>query len=282
MERSLVALLSDSHGGHRLGLLNPATVLTSDEGEPYHRKLGTTQEYLWDKYTGYIGRAVELAHGDRIIPLHHGDLCHGLKYPDQLINLGMADQLAISVANLMPWVELPNVSQIRLVSGTPAHEFSERGATKLTDMLMKAMGIDVAFVSHGLLTVDGVEFDVAHRGATAGIRDWTRGNVLRLYARSIVNRSIKELDQAPPRIISRGHVHQFAHETVRDWHKGQRTETDVLIVPPLCGLGEHGRGATQSEFILTTGLLAIEIVDGDVRHIHEWVDRLDLRTEEEL
>ena len=281
MMRTIVAEISDSHAGHRLGLCNPDTELLDDEGDVYHPRMGKTREYLWERYTDYIGRTVQLAKGDRIIVIHHGDLCHGNRYPEQLTRDSIDEQITISIANLAPWFNIRNVDKMRLVTGTGAHEFREHSATRLSWRNLRGLG-DVAFVSHGQLSIDGAVFDEAHRGASAGIRDWTRGNVLRLYARSIVNRSIKELDQAPPRIISRGHVHQFAHETVRDWYKGQRTETDVLIVPPLCGLGEHGRGATQSEFILTTGLLAIEIVDGDVRHIHEWVDRLDLRTEEEL
>jgi hypothetical protein len=52
MQRTILAVCSDLHGGHRHGLLNPDTVLHEydEEGEvvdDYHPALNPVQKYLW-------------------------------------------------------------------------------------------------------------------------------------------------------------------------------------------------------------------------------------------
>ena len=48
--RLVVVLLSDTHAGQKLALLNPETVLSDEHGEPYTPGLTTTQQYLWELY----------------------------------------------------------------------------------------------------------------------------------------------------------------------------------------------------------------------------------------
>lgn len=51
MKRVILLVFSDTHGNHKLGLLNPKTVLydETEEGEliPYTPRLTASQQYLW-------------------------------------------------------------------------------------------------------------------------------------------------------------------------------------------------------------------------------------------
>lgn len=280
--RKIWCFITDTHGGHKLGLMNPDVELTDENQDgdrtPYTPEPTAMQEYLWEMYTQDLNSVTELADGDPIIVSHGGDMCHGNKYPDQLVNTQLASQIIIAVANLQPVLSLPNLEALRIVEGTGAHGFGEGSAEALVCQQVKAShpNLDTLVLRHGKPTVQRVTLDYAHHGPGAGIREWTKGNQARYYLKSIV---LSELaaGNAPPMVVLRGHVHEFVWETVRIRGK----EYHIIIAPPYCGMSEHGQQATRSKYEIHSGLIALDIEDDHVT-IHPFWRYKDMRTREEF
>lgn len=286
MTRRLVALLSDIHSGSRLGLMNPETTLWQEDERgqevPWRPTPTAVQRWLWGHYVSDIAATMDLAAGDDVILVHNGDLTWGRKYPSELVSTRNADQLLIAVANLEPWGTWPNVRTIRLVHGTDSHAFGEGTSDALVCDALRVRWPErsVSEVRHALLLVDGVGIDCAHHGPTPGGRQWLTGNQARYYAKSVMNDDLI-LGRTPPRVIVRSHYHTYVRETVRI-HGARELVTDVIITPAYCGMTEYATQATRSGYLISCGLVVLEIVDGALREIHPFVRSVDLRREEVL
>jgi len=277
--------LADMHAGHRLGLLNPETVLLreADDGsvEEWTPELTETQRRLWHIYQENIEQVKALAGRDEVVVIHDGDATHGTTYREGLIpGTTQADQREIAVQNLRPLAELRSVRKVRLVTGTAVH-VPNSAEMRIAHKLAALTGRDVQAVHHTRLTVDGVVFDVAHHGPFPGSRDWLRGNVARYYLRSCMYEDRRQ-GLEPARVYLRGHYHTRVHEVLDEAWRGQRWQSDLYILPSFCGLTAYARKVTRSEPVLVNGLVAFEIVDGVLVRAHEMLDWLDLRTEEVL
>jgi len=287
MTRQILVALADTHGGSKLGLLQPDTVLWEQgpEGEliEWIPELSATQEYLFECYCQDIENAIELAAGDPVIVLHVGDITQGIKYPALLVSNRIADQFIIGEENLAPWFRYPNVTAARLAMGTASHVFGEGSSEVLIAraLAQRFADRDIKGLYHGLLDVQGLTVDYAHHGPGPGIRDWTKGNQVRYYLKSLIATEWKTGRQ-PARVTLRGHYHSWIRETVYDDLGGQSYTFDMFLLPAYCGMGDHGHQATRSAWLHTIGLVAFEIIDGDLAGIHPFIRTLDLRTKESL
>lgn len=310
--RKIVVFLSDTHAGHRLGLMCPNLTLYEEgphgELSPHTPSLTATQTFLWSCYQDDIQAVVALADGDPIIVFHNGDITHGLKYKEQLVSTRAADQLTIAYHNVTPWLTLPNVTTLRLVAGTGSHVLQEASTPiMMLQMLQPAFSSkDIAVVYHDRPVVDGAIFDVAHHGPSSGIREWTQGNQLRYYAKSVVMHDVHR-GKHPPHLIVRGHFHRLHPEVVQvrlsrvllaflRWREqgGDQTfltiddaidfyETDIVLLPSYCWMGEYGRQATGSSSTVSIGLVAAEVIDGRlIKPLHYFEREVDLRRDEQL
>jgi hypothetical protein len=240
------------------------------------------QRYLWRLYEWCIDRVAEIAKGDPVHVFHNGDLTQGKTYADHLVSTRMGDQLLIAVANMQVWFERPdlNIASFRLTQGTGSHIFREGTSTMMTAKALRDMFPDqpIRNVRHGLATIDDVKIDYAHHGPSAGIREWTEGNQLRYYAKSLVIGDVLR-GKTPPRLVARGHFHEWSRETVR---VAKRYTADIILLPSMCGMGEYGRQATGSKAYVTNGIVVVELIDGRIEDFHPLVKELGLRTEEDL
>lgn len=284
--RRLVAVFSDTHAGSNKGLLNPdVTLFDEDEHgdpQPWTPTPTAIQKWLWANYQADMARVMEIAGDDEVVVLHNGDLTWGSKYMTEMVSTRKSDQIAIAVANLVPWLALPNVQHMRLCHGTGSHQFGEATSDALVSAQLQAMypASDVQAVRHGLASVDGVGIDYAHHGPSAGIRQWTNGNQLRYYAKSLMNDEILR-GRTPPRIVVRSHFHTYTRETVRV-HGEREWVTDIFVTPAYCGLTEYATQATRSAYLIGCGLILFEVVDGALREVYPLVRVVDLRREETL
>jgi len=319
VSRCIHAFFADTHGGHRLGLLQPGTVVY-DEGPmgslmPREVTLTATQEFLWEAYTADIDQVVALADGDPIYVWHNGDLTQGVKHKASLVSTRTADQVTIAVENMRPWLDIENVVRLEVVIGTAAHLLGEASTPIMVVQQLQAAyprrTIELCY-HHRPTTVDGIIFDVAHHGPSSGIREWTQGNQLRYYAKSLVIHDVMR-GRRPPHMIFRAHFHRLWAETIHyrinDWlvaylealealratrvfprdfihgHGDQVLieETEIVLLPCYVGMGEYGRQASGSASTLSVGTVAVEVIDGDlVRPAHYFEREIDLRREEIL
>lgn len=284
--RKVAAFLADTHGGHKLGLLNPATALPDEDEQGnvvyYQPALTATQRYLWPCFKEDVNSVVSLAAGAPIVVCHGGDLTHGKKYPQGLVSTRDADQFLIAAANMQPWMALPNLAAVRLYQGTGSHAFYEGTAAITVLNLLKAAypKTDLGAARHGLIAIAGVTFDVAHHGPHPGSRKWLEGNVARFYLKDLMLTEILHGNQ-PARYVIRAHYHTLIWETVRIKQDGRWYESDLIILPSYSGLTEHGQQATRSKHLINNGLVAFEIEDGRAV-VHPFCRTTDLRTREEL
>jgi len=136
-------------------------------------------------------------------------------------------------------------------------------------------------LAHSLVNIDGVEFDVAHHGPGAGIRQWTRGNQARYYLRSLMWQEFKAGNR-PAKVYLRGHYHTFVHEVVSEQFCGETFVCHLIVLPSWCGMTEYARQATHSQYEVTNGMVAFEIVNGELVEVHPFYRTLDLRVKESL
>ena len=281
MRRTILVSMGDQHAGHKFGLMNPLTVLFDEDEQgnrmPYTPTPTAMQEYLWGIYLSDILIVIKIAGDDEILLLNGGDEVHGNKYPQQLVSTRMSDQIIMAVANMEPWYALQNVTHVRLVTGTGAHSFLEGSSTMLLCEFLKGKypEIDTTVLNHGLLEYNGLKIDYSHHGPFPGSRDWLRGNVARFYLRDAMYQDIVHSNK-PPDLVLRHHYHSPVHEMLE--MNGYSSE--LYVLPSMCGLSEHALQSSQSSYALWNGILAIEIVDGEIVKRHKLYDLLDLRTKE--
>lgn len=284
--RILLPVLSDTHGGHKLGLMNPDVTLfqEAENGQlvPYQPEPTASQKYLWCLYKNHLDRVRDLAGEDPIVFIHNGDICQGNKHPTELVSTRMADQILIALANLSVLFE-GRVSALRLSIGTEAHVFGEGSAEILVADALQSRFPEhnIQVCHHGLPTVGGVTIDYAHHGPFTGSRSWLQGNVARYYLQSMMMEEIMA-GNTPPRLYLRAHFHNWCCETVTLWIGEKEYTSTILVTPAYCMLGEHGIKATRSRSSITNGMAVVEIVNGDILKIHRLASTIDIRSKETL
>ena len=287
-DRRIVLAVADTHGGHSLGLLNPdaCVIWVEDEwgmGEYVPPIPTKVQERLWPLFIDTKNEVVKYADGCEIIVLHVGDPTHGEKHPGGNIpGLDLEAQRMIAYWNLVPLLELPNVTKMRMFTGTPAHvEPGRADANVATKLAKRFPNKEVVAVHHTRSYVGDALFDGAHTGPHGGSRDWLEGNVALLHLRDRIYRD-RRAKKTPADVYLRAHRHVYRHVTLNDmwWHKPSAHH--LVIVPSFCGFTSYARSATQSDPELVNGMVTFEVVGGKLREILPWVDYTDLRMEEVL
>jgi len=297
-DRKILVVTSDWHAGHQLGLMNPETVLYEDsvdnpevDSQEIRHELTTYASYLWhDVWLPGIREVKKLADRCPVGLIVNGDITQGKRHPEQLVTTSMANQFLIAEANLKPWVEMiKELSIIRFAFGTASHIFEEGTSPVLVSRLFqqKYPKLDVGVVRHGLLNVGGIGVDYAHHGPSQGIREWTKGNQLRYYLKSVMSGHLKN-GHEPPDVVFRSHYHYPHREIVSEFLESDRpgrprtVESRIYLTPSMTGMNDYAYQATRSNSKIYNGFMVLEIENGKIvdDHLDEFVWMLDLRTEE--
>lgn len=287
MDRRIVVICSDLHGGHRYGLLNPETELDEvDEiGQPVGKKnveLTKIQEYLWKMYIQGIQWVKGHAGSDPILVVMNGDLTAGNKHAQMLVSDRMADQIFIGMYNALPWYELNPVA-VRLIKGTGAHVFGHGSSEILIGKFLQAArpAIDTRVTDHSLINFGGIDIDISHHGPPTGSREWLKGNEGRYYLRSLMLQEIVA-GKIPPRLVVRGHYHEEIEETLIQKSNGNRYKSTLIVVPSFTFPDEYARKVVRSPSRVTHGMTVVEIVNGELLRVTPLTHTQDIRTKEVL
>ena len=279
--RELLVVQSDKHAGHKLGLMNPNTVLFDEdpvtgEAVPWIPNPTASQRYLWKLEEAIRGQVEKLAQGDVWHYLDNGDQTQGNHFKEELVSTRSSDQVLIAFANVKPWMEMQPAS-VRLTTGTGVHEFGEGSTTFLAAKQLNAEypTSDIKAVNHGLKMYNGVNTDYSHHGPPPGSRSWLRGNEARYYLR---DRMMQEIiaGRVPPRLYIRSHYHDFVEETLT---VGKYKST-LVITPSMCLIGFHGRKVMRSAYQIPNGAVVFELVDGELVKVISLMNVVDIRTRE--
>jgi len=287
MKRAIIAAFGDQHGGNLLGLLNPETRIKLEDvnGDKYwhYFTLNKSQEHLWKVYTDGIDNIKHLAGKDPIIVLELGDITQGKKYISQWVSTRLSDQIFIAEANMLPWFQLKNLHAVRLVKGTDSHGFGEGSADLTVEGLLQRRfpkrNIETLF--HGLAEINGITVDYSHHGPYTGSRNWLKGNVARYYLRSAMMDEL-QAGNIPPHLYIRAHYHSYIEEYLRIANAKHVYKSWLTVLPSLCMMSDYARQATKSQFSVTNGVIAYEVIDNRVVEIHPFVESVDIRTKEKI
>lgn len=279
--RIIIVAESDKHGGHSLGLINPETILVNSEKQEYVPELTETQKNLWEIREWGRKEILHLAGKSPIILLDLGDVNQGIKYD---VHSPLAAQVKIAYMNNEPWIREKNLIAVRIDAGTESHAFGDGDAEELLayNMKQKKPNLDVKFVSHGISEVCGLWIDHAHHGPQTGSREWLRGNVALYYLRDLMMKDILR-GRVPPDLVLRGHYHSVVqvfnringadNKVYRSW---------LYVLPSLCGLNGYAIKKTGSEYEITNGILAFEVIDGKLKDSFEFTKTFDVRDRETI
>lgn len=282
-DRVILAVLSDTHGGFKLGLMNPEVTVydETEDGQliPYTPEPTASQRYLWELYTDNLKDLARIADGSPIVVVHNGDLTQGNKHPAALVSTRMADQPLIAAANLAPLLALPKLKALRITAGTESHGFGQGSSDILVTEMLKGRHpkADIGVAYHYLTRVGGLLNDFAHHGPYPGSREWLKGNVARLYLRDLMIREVLHGND-PSRLVWRAHYHQYI---AVDDQVGRHTST-LVITPSYCMLGDYAHQAARSPDRITNGMVAVEIEGAAVRRMIPLTKTVDIRTREDL
>lgn len=285
MKRVILAVASDKHGGHKLGLLNPETILEDEDSKgnliQWTPELGAFQQYLWNLHEQHVEDVKHLAGKNDIILIDNGDLTAGNKYPHEQISTRIADQFDIAAWNLRPWLELKNVKILRITKGTGAHTFGEGSSEIITQRILKGWypKKDIRTIYHGLAKIAGLVVDYTHHGPTTGSRNWLKGNEFRYYLKSLIQDEI-DLGNTPPDLVLRSHFHEYVEEYIVKMFMGTRYKVQGNIIPSYCGIDDHARKITKSKHILHHGMVCYEVIDGKILDTVPMFETIDIRTRE--
>lgn len=287
--RKVIVHISDPHGGHRLGLLNPETKLYTQSPtglKKVETNFNEVNSYLWDLWTSKcVTKAIEYANGDDILILITGDITAGNRHVEEVISPLVSHQIEIARDIFKPWFAYKNVKSVRFAAGTGVHVYGVGSAEMLVSDFLKPYypKVDIGVVFHGLAEIrdTGVKIDYAHHGPYGGSRNWLRGNVARLYLQSLMQDEV-DAGNVPPQIVLRGHYHTPVEESYTKRCDGHKYRSQIVVAPSMCILDDYARKQTQSTFRITNGIYCFEIVDGLVGSPYEISSVMDLRTVEVL
>ena len=287
MPKSYLAIETDTHGGHRQGLLNPDTVIAEEDEfgdiQEFKPNLTSTQKYLWELREANIATLIEKAAGARIDYLHAGDQTQGDRYKSELVSTAMSAQITIALENMAPILSLDNLECARFVKGTASHEYGEGSSGNLLQTMysQKYRDKNIKHVWHGLVEINGVLIDLAHHGPFPGSRNWLKGNVARYYLRDKMYADLLA-HRDPPSLYIRGHYHEEVWETLRMKTNGKWHESTLIVVPSMCGMGVYARQATRSSHKISNGMVIVELDEGRILDMDWRIQTLDVRTKEVL
>ena len=279
--RAIIVAESDPHGGHKLGLLNPEVRLEDEERRLYQPRLTETQNNLWRIREWGKEEVLHLAGKSPIVLFQTGDVNQGIVYD---VNDPLSAQADIALMNVMPWLVTKNVVAVRVDEGTAVHSFGQGSAESLLVKRIKDRypKIDAKVVPHGLSTIYDVKIDHAHHGPYTGSREWLKGNVAQYYLKDIMMKDILRGRQ-PPHLVLRGHYHSVVEVFNRiRGADGKAYRSWLWVLPSLCGMNGFARQVTKSEYEITNGIVAFEVIDGHIREAYEFTETMDTRVTEDI
>lgn len=282
--RAIGLFISDPHCGYDLGLTNPETKLIDTYGiEHPIGPLNESQTFIWDAYMTGLEQTKSLAGRDPIHVFILGDVTHGTKIAEQQMSTRMSDQIIYAADAIGPVLRLGNIKSCRIAFGTGWHVFGQGSSEILLSTILKDRNpkIDIRSLYHGLAYIEKYSIDYSHHGPPPGSRNWLKGNVARLYLQS---KMMDDLDanQTPANLVVRGHYHQFTKAWYGLSRGGNRYESWLAIMPPLCLPGDYTRKVTSSVYRASPGVVAVELVNDKLLDMYDFTKTIDLRLVEEL
>lgn len=282
-----IAVISDTHGGSKVGLCNPEVELHDEQPDgtliPLMLSLNARQQDLWAQDEFTRERMLEQAGRNGIKGLIHlGEQTQGNRIAADLMSEVVSDQIDIACENLKPWLRMPGMKWVRIIPGTSWHEFGDSAAAKLiaSKLQDEFKKINIQTYRHGLIRIEGHKpIEIMHHGPGNSKRHWLEGNLARYYLRDRMDREIKAGREVPALYLS-GHVHTPVREQLSiragtTWH-----DSAIVIMPPMCYMNDYAIKVSESSYEYITGEMIVRLADGLPPALMPTWQVTDVRTED--
>ena len=260
--KATVVIIADDHAGSPAGLF-PGKNWELEDGN--HLLPNDWQETLWEHLTECGHRVADLRKGGRLIIVHAGDATEGVHHgTTQLLTSRVDEQERMHLASMREFMSLckwnKRTDKLIYLAGTEAHTGPGNSSTeRIVRALLAKDELDGKEVRIKLVAdIDGVLFDVAHKGFRLGSREHTRTNSIRAYLESKWSTCAKR-GLRLPRYVVRAHMHQFAHVPVED-HQGNMVIEGFLM--PAFKLPDDYAQMEVQDAVGSIGVLPFVIRDG--------------------
>lgn len=263
--KTTVCILADDHNGSPAGLF-PGENWELEDGNnlsPNDWQM-TLYQHLVD--CGHF--VADLRRGGRLILIHAGDATEGVHHSNvQVLTNRIDEQERMHVAVMREFMGLckwsKRTDKLIYLAGTEAHTGTGNSSTeRIVRTLLQTDELDGKEIRVKLFSdIDGVLFDVAHKGFRLGSREHTRTNSIRAYLESRWSTCAKR-GLRLPRFVIRAHMHQFAHIPLED-HQGNIISEGFLM--PAFKLPDDWTKMEVQDAVGSIGVLAFAIRDGAVR-----------------
>jgi len=229
-------VISDTHTGHKNGLVNPDSEL--EDGVPV--PLYPVPESLWDIVITAADFVQKNCKKEDVHLIHMGETVQGNKYTDSLLTAEMSLQFKLAKDTLKPFIT-KNLKSIRFLQATSWHEYGDGSASKLMRELIKAKHqIDVKQMNQSRVKVGDLLFEWTHHGSATSKRYYLQANSAFLDAKDRVMFHNAEKIRCPD-ITFTAHTHKPSKATASILSEGEYVSNTQVITPPMCGPGAYSR-----------------------------------------
>jgi hypothetical protein len=269
--RTVLVVSADKHSGSTMGLI-PDEPLQLHDGGNYNPS--PLQKILWKQYNECLDFIRQERKRSRLIYIENGDICEGIHHQTTQIVCPRVETHENIASDILDYtfkkIKFTDGDRAYMVAGTEAHAASgnqseNRVATDLecfTPQYTETSGKNNRFVwDRLLLKINGVLFDIAHHGGSAGRRAWTTENGMRNLVKSFYFESLENKTELP-RYWVRSHLHQFIYSGI---YSGKNGNIEGFVTPSFqmkTGFAYKVAGTSLSDI----GMLVFIIEDnGDSR-----------------
>ena len=261
LQSAQLVVVSDLHVGSKIGLMPPTVEL--DDGNIVSQN--QLQKDAWKYWTKEFWPYVEnRSKGRKTVVVLNGDGLDGVHHNTTQIWSNDPLEQAVVAAEIM--APIANKYPVYVTRGTPTHVLVSGAGDELIAREIGAKqpvkGRKVHSSYHLKLVLEGVDFDIAHHGPSAGTRIWTYGNALRGYARTIILDAMVQ-HRRPPDCIIRSHFHHRVHETTHDYGH----TCHAIITPAWQWKSEYVHMVVSHEDVCDIGGVVIDIDDGKITNV---------------
>lgn len=276
-----IYLEADIHSNNKWGLLQPGTLIedVAPDGTIFYEEpeLNPEQEFLYEVRANALKGVKEIVGKKPLCYVFLGDAHQGYKHRGIYVSQISSAATQIMIENFRPVFKQLNVAKAEILFGTEAHDgLAHSHIRSLTSALRQEFQkTEIKMSWHTDLDVDGYVINCSHHGSGQGTRNWLRGNEMRYYLKSLME-DYRDTGKTPPNLVARGHFHGFHWETIRKFLPGGWQISDMILVPSLCGMGAFAKQITKSRTDIVNGSILLEIEDGRLKDMHEFVVYRDL------
>ena len=267
--RTVLVVVSDEHAGSTTGLLPPGN-WTGRDGQTIKPSPG--QRILWKQWEECWERVLQLRKGANLVVVHNGDAIDGDHHDTtQLHTKNIEEQKQMHLAS-MDWAlqhaTFGKKDKLFYVSGTESHVGGteddiarDLGAVPSIEPTADSNFRDGRFVHHHLkLNINGVRFDIAHHGISAG------GNVMSNSAYLAAKYhyfNCLEYGTEPADYLIASHFHEYKTAL----YEGNNGSVRSVITPAFQLKTEYGIRVARQK-LASIGLVII-VIEEDGRHYFE-------------